>query len=194
MITYEPYAGELIGNACQTAVTMANESNDTVKYNFNGIELFIPPGSNPSDIVNMYHDLSDKRYKNRESPKGIQAKKDRDAEIKRNQATIDKLCQCQQNLLATEDMAAIMAWLREFTDGADDNGVTFDKMAVYDAFIRNGYRLNAHVGRPREDFTNKTVMAEYIIGQAMSCLASGMPPHPVALKFIDDYFSVKGTV
>lgn len=51
-----------------------------------------------------------------------------------------------------------------------------------------GYEDNAEVGKsPREIQADKSMMARYIVGQAINNLRIDMPIHPIASKFASDY-------
>ncbi len=80
-----------------------------------------------------------------------------------------------------------MSLLRELTEKADDCGVKFSTSALADSLEAAGYKENENVTDDPDWLNTKDRLGRYIIGQIINCLRSGMPPHPVALKFISEY-------
>lgn len=52
MIEYDPPAGHHIVACCQEAVRLADRRNDTVHFDFSGVDCLISPGTNADEIAN----------------------------------------------------------------------------------------------------------------------------------------------
>lgn len=88
---------------------------------------------------------------------------------------------------AIQSLPKTVRWLSRFSEWADYIGVNYNQQEVI-ATLESKYQDGAHVGRPKEDFqADPQVMGEYIVGQAINCLKSGMPPHPVTQRFAKEY-------
>lgn len=187
---YKTFIGESIKHACSNATLMAIKNQCDVEFEFNGVKL-IATKDTPSHWLESEFDriLKENREKYLQSDeyKALQQKQ------------MEELEQCQ-NIMDTSIMPVfadivecgnldyIMSWLKQFTINADFIGVTYDKKFIADFLELNGFKENEHVGQPKEFFNTKNNMAHYIIGQVINCLRKDMPPHPITLKFIDDYF------
>ncbi len=59
---YTPEAGTTINRSAEEMVVLANETNETVKANFNDIEITANPGDDPNTIVEFYQSESRRQY------------------------------------------------------------------------------------------------------------------------------------
>ncbi len=190
-LTYEPLPGHHIATSCKEAVALAIKNNMFIAFDFNGIGMLATPDSAPTDLEQQYHEESERRRKEYEdSQAGKDAAATRAETVKQRQATCDALLESLAQTLHTCPQAEHVAWLRKFAEVADDLGVKFDDRSLIPTLESAGYKDGCHVGQPSKWFRKRKHMAEYIFGQAISCLKNGMPPHPITLSFCDKYFAL----
>ena len=187
-ITYNPSAGTHIGFACKEAVAMAMNKGANVEFKFNDISLTATPESTPALLEAKFAEesqASSERYRN--SPEGKLSSRKRGVEIASKQTRIDALVSV---LPSIADLDGIVKWIGDFANDADDIGVRYSTAAVQSAIESKGYVANDLCGNPPEFFSTRERMGRYIAGQAISCLKSGMGPHPISLKFCEQYFAL----
>ncbi len=190
-LTYEPLAGHHIKTSCKEAVAMAIKAGRNVSFEFNGIPLIATPQSEPVVLVACYDFESECRRKEYEAtPEAMVAKLRREADILERQASCNALLESLPQTLHACPQAEHVAWLKKFATVADDVGVKFDDRSLIPTLESAGYKHNCHVGQPPKWFNTRERMAEYIFGQAISCLKNGMPPHPITISFCDKYFAL----
>ncbi len=61
MQTYEPMWGTTINISAEEMVALANKTNDTVKANFNDIEITVNPGDDPNTIIVEFYQSESRR-------------------------------------------------------------------------------------------------------------------------------------
>lgn len=157
---------------------------------FNDITVPVPEGSTVESLEASYLTLMEKecaRY--RASPEGIAAAKRREDYRAECQRKVDALMVGLPEALS--DMDATVQWLTGFCWPADHIDVTYDTEAILGALRGAGYVEGFGVGNPAGWFSTKDRMGRYIIGQGMSCLADGMPPHGVTITFAERYRALK---
>lgn len=184
--TLETFAGERLFDVCDRAVVRADQRRSPVRIAFNGVAVIVQPGRHASSVEIEVHRLMDANAAAyRASPAGRKATADAQARLDSCQHEHDTLTSMP---IATLSEAALMDWLARYTDAADHIGVKGrDTAAVADALEAAGYKPGDACGLPEADYLNPRTMARYVVGQAIDCLRSGMGPHPVTHKFIDEY-------
>jgi hypothetical protein len=201
-ITMRTYAGEHIGTAADRAVKQSKELETDIAFEFNGINLLAKSNSNAADLCAQYDrevNAAAEEYHN--SAKGIAERQRREQQIADRNVEIQRLCKSLPSVMAASTPAfldGLMEWLRDFATAADDIAIEWDKCApvpdgmkwVMRQFQDNGFTDNQHIGKGPEWFCTRDRLGEYIIGQAINCLKSGMPPHPITLTFIEKYFAL----
>jgi hypothetical protein len=188
-IKYDPPCGYHIRDACAEAVKMARTNGRNVAFSFNGVDLIAKPTTKPAALQRRFSagmEANSKAY--RESPEGIASAAARVKEIATKQWLHDTLVAGLPATL-TQPEARIVEWVREFQDPADDIGVVRDFPAVIAAFESAGYKANDCTNLPRERYKERSIMGRYIIGQAISCMKSGLPPHQITHTFVEQYFN-----
>ena len=190
-------ARSTIAKGTQTAnlvITRGGKGFDTtLSFEFSGITVIVRHDDIADDVASAYLKRWDEDARlYRESPEG-QAEKAR-CEQERIERQ-EKHDACMAGLEdAAGDQTRLIAWLIEYSGVADDTTIKTDYPSVLTALEAAGYRENAHVtrpGQPKADFTDPSVMAEYVVGQAISALRKGMGPHPnMTHKFGTDYLEM----
>jgi len=184
--TYEPLCGDRIENACLEATKIATETRYPVEFQFNGIKLTALPDGDAAALRDEYWLKSHKAVKDyKASQKGQEAARKRDKEVAEKQERLDGDEETLYQVIATCSESDLMDWLYSFAQ--DDIAVKVNYPKIIELLTSGGYQANQHVGQPVEFFKDKSHMAQWIIGQAMDCMSKGMPPHPICLKFIEDY-------
>lgn len=190
-ITYDPLAGTHIKDACGEAVSIAIKKDARVTFSFNGVNLTASPDTSRSELERQFSSEMERVRKEWEaSPECAVEKKKRNTDIERRQRETDHFMDGIERVVATCSLDDVMDCLRPFVQNADHIGVKFDKGKLANIFKGAGYKNNMHVGLPPEAFNARKIMGEYILGQVVNCLESGMPPHPVTLSFIEKYFAL----
>lgn len=190
-LTFDPSPGTHIREACKEAAAMAINKNSAVEFEFNGITVTATPQSSPASIEadwNSKMEADSKAY--RESPEYAAAQQRRAEQVKTSQNVVNCFIDGIEQVLATCSTDDILKYFKPFVEAADDVDVKFDKSKLSDLLEQYGYKDGMHVGKPQEDFNDKETMAQYILGQVVSCLRRGMPPHPITNSFIEKYFKL----
>jgi hypothetical protein len=186
MKSFTPTCGTMINQACLFALGAAKSSNSAVKFVFNGVRMHVRPNDTLDQLLRRWSNrIGDhkEKYERKHKARIAREKEERANEIVNRQQSVDQLIDELPALLSAGDRTAIMGWVRQFTDTADDVGVNFDKQAVIKIFEDAGFEKNAFTG---EDFRAEAEASfRYIVGQVINCLYDGMPPHPVAICFCD---------
>ena len=188
MRNYEPHAGESISHATEVACKMATDGNEPVEIVFNKVKLFVRPGANPDHICEIYSRECDERAEQyRNSDEGRAADARREAEVVAKQAAVDAL-------LVTRSFSSLRStveWFDKLTPLADDVRVRLPTEQLVAELEAVGYESNACCDLPKERYTESKVMGVYIVGQVLSCMKKGMPPHPVTNKFAKEYLAME---
>lgn len=189
---YETQPGQHIKNACEEAILLAIKHQCEVEFKFNGVHLTATKDKLSHLLENEFEiklKENQEKYLQSDEYKAFQRKQKE--ELINRQEVIDQLMTSFKIYIKSNDLDNIMYWLKQFTYNADYIGVTYNKKYISDFFELNGFKENEYVGQSKEFFNNKENIALYIIGQVINFLRNDMPPHPITLKFIDDYFSLE---
>ena len=191
-MTFEPLLGTEIEKACRQAVEMARQNDCKVEFQFNDVDLVAYATDTGADVAaRWYAERESRKRKYLSSPEYAEQKRQREAEVARKQRQVDRLLTVVECNM-TQD--AWMQWVAELTDVADDVGVKVDWKKLGQDLRKHGWIRDDHVTDDPEIkkrlAVNKTMMAEYIIGQVISFMDSGMPPHPVAISFVEKYKAI----
>ena len=192
MLEFKPECGSWIGTACEKAVQMARSQNQPVKFEFNGIEVVANPNDDPESIHSIWNEKQEERTaKYHASDEYKEQQNKRRQEVTAKQEIVDRLVRIVGRIHSEEEW---MKWAAKLAGSADDCEVKLNNDELFIELKRHGWVPNANVSEdPKiraELATNKTMMAEYIMGQVMSFLSKGMPPHPMTMTFVDKYNSI----
>lgn len=183
IILYEPGAGEHISTACRKAAEIAGRRGLTVQFRFNDVDVAVAPGERPEaaeDRWNIERDRQTEAW--RASPEGRRAEAEAEERRRDCQRRTDALIVRLPGVV--KELGPLVRWCVELSRAADHVGVRWSPSAVADAIEAAGWRRDAHVGRAEAEFRGEpTMLGEYVVGQALSCLGHGMPPHPIVEKF-----------
>lgn len=190
-IIFKPLLGTHIREACKEAAALAINKNSDVEFEFNGIKVIATPKSSPASLEadwNSQMEASRKAYK--ESPEYAAEQQRRAEAVKTSQNVVNCFMDGIEQVLVTCSTDDILKYVQPFVGASDDVDVSFDKAKLADLLEQYGYKDSMHVGKPKEAFDDKETMAQYILGQVVTCLRSGMPPHPITNSFIEKYFAM----
>ncbi len=192
MKTYEPLAGTHITGACAQAVALAVESDEPVRFKFNDIMLQAIPTDDPKVIVDRWHAIhAEQQEAYRNSPAGRETKRLRDAEVVRKQTELNAAVEALPKILRTDNhLNALVGWIKALIDPSDDVETKWNPNSVADLLEAAGYINNDNVGHEPEWFNTRERAGRYLVGQAINCMRKGMGPHPITLKFADEYFAL----
>lgn len=187
--TYEPGAGIHISAACQEAVAFAKQHGESQTFTFNDITITATPETDPAALSAEFSAKQEANHKAwQDSPEGRQHAENRRLEICRKQAQHDTLVNDLPRVLM-ERRDALMRWLAMFAEAADDVGVVRKLPVVIAALEGAGYSSNDALGLDKREYDKPAIMCAYIVGQALSCMKNGMPPHPMTGSFVERYFA-----
>ena len=184
MIQFQPTAGLDIHYACDKAVAMANQGNDSVSFNFNGVAMVVAPGETAEAAVGRWwaqYEKNAEAYRN--SPEGRAAKAAAEAREARCQRETTDLIARLPNVVRS--LPDLVRWCMALSQSAGHVGIVWKPNEVADAIEAAGWKANAHVGRPKEDFDDQTIMGEWLVGQSIDGLRRGLPPHQVIIGFAE---------
>lgn len=189
MITYEPLAGEHISRAIEKLCKLANTGGDTARGTFNGVDLVATPGVDPAAVEQQYRDLVDAQAAAYQaSTEGRAAARKRAEQIEERQTAVDELAAEMRVTLNAEDVPAILRWFKRLADVADDISVSVPTVEILGWFTSRGYEANVNCG-DNFDADDRENVARWIIGQALSTLATVGAPHSIVHKFADEWLA-----
>lgn len=182
---YEPDVGMHITHAVDQALALATRLRSPVTFSFNDIPVTVQLGDMRETILKNWEQAFQQRIvAYRQSEAGRQAARDAEIRRLRAQAATDELMAQLPDCLNSLESA--VRWCAKLSNAADHVGVYWEPGVAADALEMAGYKLNAHVGESRETLeASRQLLGEYLIGQAISCLRGGMPPHPVIATFAE---------
>lgn len=202
-ITYSPKAGEHIETASRNAQRIAFEKGQRVGFQFNDVRLWAFPAGSSDIPAKFYSTVVERRHNAYlESPEGKAAQKRRDSEIAEKQFACDNVTNNLDSILAHNSSTGVLFFIEKFCKAANDIAVTIDHKRIIASLENAGFERNAYV-MPSwalklqkkfwpKFFENKNRLYKYIIGQVLSCLYNGMPPHQVTLHFIEKWNKLDG--
>ena len=181
---YHVPAGEHIDRAIQWACKLAKQHRALIRFDFNGAVLVASPKTAAHTLQWLFAKRTGERASRwRQSPAGQRAAARRKQEVASKSQELADLMDSMERRIA-RGYASLLHWLDDFTVVADDVAVAADLPRVRNALVALGFVGGQHVGRPKEDFDDAAVLAQYIVGQAISCMDQGMPPHPITTLFV----------
>ena len=184
-MVYKVLAGEHIDWAIDRARELSKRHRALVRFRFNGVTLVASPKTAAHTLRWLWEKrMSEQASQWRQSPAGKASAARRERELATKQRRLDELMAVMDSEIGGGH-EPMLRWLAEFAMVADDVEVSCDLPRVREALVAAGFANNQHVGRPKEEFDDPTVMAEYIAGQAISCINYGMGPHPITQLFVD---------
>lgn len=198
-----PSIGEDISNAASDAIKLVSRFNSPVRFKFNAHLMEANVLSTVDGIVLEYGQKCDAAYEAYlASPEYAENKRLDAIEVSKHQATVNQLM--LELPSAIRDTKVLCAWLYRLTPAVDRVDVKWDREFVMNTIKNAGYKTNAGVisDEMSEDskrtgrallFSSHVAFGNYLIGQALSCMESGMGPHPVFQTFYErDYLPMLG--
>ena len=118
MQEYEPRCGETINRTANKMVELANESDDIVVAEFNGIKIYAHPMCSPEPIIAYYQDKTRRRYEEyvNSSEYKKQQQEARDAQ-ERQEATLKDALAVSPNKMTLSNKAEWEKTVAANTDG-----------------------------------------------------------------------------
>jgi hypothetical protein len=185
--------GTHISRACSDAAKLARSKRAIVHLEFNGITLTASPKMSASTLLWCYETETNRRAFTLEA---VRERKKLDAEhqaqVETSQAMVDMIVDHLPE--SVHDMDKLMDECARLAKYGDWIGVKIPFEKIIGILEGAGYSNNAHVGKPASEFTTRKMVGEWIAGQVINCLKSGMPPHPMTETFRDKYFALSNAV
>lgn len=210
IVTLDISIGELIDNAIQRAKKLctAHLGGVTVQFEFDGVLIRVNYDSDvglikrdfrrqrggyiSEDVIGPYPKAMLSKQE-RASDKAIQDKREAESRIRADEAK--KIASAQMDTClaqldeASQSESSLMVWMKEFAQLAYNiYSPESAFQTVYKKLKSLGYKAGEACGLEQSAYKQRPIMARYVIGQVMYCIASGRSPHPLTIKFVDDYF------
>ena len=181
---YDPSAGMHISRACQGLAKAASAKVAAVAMTFNNIRIVAQPNDAPEVLESRWQALGNERRRvYRQSDEYRRQQRERQERLQENQKLVSAMMEHRR----FETLESTLDWLEKFTPAADDIDVKFSLLELADALTAAGYVKSEFVGDQYRERLERDAdaMGRYIVGQVISCLEHGMPPHPMATTFIE---------
>ena len=169
MQKYESSPGEHISTACENAIALAKQSGNAVEFNFNDETIIANPDSTADALVALWdRHQKESREAYRQTPAYRESQKQLKREIAQAQATTDADIARLPAVLATGDVAQLVAWFASFGEAADWRDVTYDRAALIKTLEGAGYVEGQFVGAREAIERDSHIKARYLVGQFLS--------------------------
>lgn len=182
MLNYKPMIGDDFDYVAQCALDLSIKKAESVKFTFNGEDVFVCPANSIPSINNQYKKLVDKNYQR--YIKSDEYKKHQKEQEKRNKRDQEKIDILLNQLHPKMDQHEVVIWCGVFAEVNDNIDLKYNKQEIADVLKANGYKSNDCIGADMEDKDN---FAKWLVGQSISMLESGMPIHPQIRRFAKEY-------
>lgn len=208
-ITYEPLAGTHLDRAIREAHSLLKPSakGQRAQVNFNGVNLLIGINDTPERIARLYDNICTHRSQRyRESEAGKAFAREQSERLTKMQDSLTTCIKMLPGLLNLKDeglpngrTSLVMGWLNGFIECSDHIELDWDKAAdckggkewVAILLESAGFREGELCGLPKDEYEKPETLGRWVIGQVINCLRTGMPPHPIGRKFIQEYFNLR---
>jgi hypothetical protein len=188
-------AGERIENAVCELVALANEYEEPVKADFNGVDIIAQPGDDPAELQTKWSaDMDRKAEEYRNSPEGQRVAREAEERKQKLQAEANRLMSVLDEV-DFSDLGAVIDWLEAMQDPSDHIGINFDRQHVLDTFEKHGYQPSVYT-YGEFDENDREVYARWMIGQALDGIRQIGAIHGLIHKFAKSWrekFSPSGT-
>lgn len=178
--------GLSISKCCANMVEEAKQVNDSVRCDFNDVELIAHPDTNPIELAAHYRFESEKRQKAYEdSDECKESQKKRNTQITQKQIELNSALVELYQVTGDEELLTLLAEIQPLTD---DVSVTVPVGDIVNFLNEQGYSESMNTGEAfkKEDRANFT---GYIAGQVISMLNSMGAIHPVVVvvRFVKEW-------
>ena len=190
--SYINHAGETVTYA-RTWVSIGSSIDDSIAegiafckaeglaeadFNFNDQRIVVRPTDTVQGVMTEWRAESARRHEAwKMSPAGIKYYKQRDNALRVDTKIVhDGIARLNDSILASPIQTC--RWLASWALQADNVNINFDRKGLAQRLSAAGYVANAFVGQA-EKLNQPENMSRYIVGQAVSMMARGMPPHPM---------------
>ena len=187
IINYNPICSTNLTQAIRTSLDLVQQNPDSlVSLIFNGITVPVVFDDNVDTIKNRRDKLKEeKAIAYRASQEYLAEVEAFQENIRTNQRKLDFLLERLNQIKNNEKV--LVNWLSEFAKIANNSLLIWDKRALAIKLASFNYTVNAFIDLPKEAYYNKTIMAGYIIGQAIDHLNKDLPPHEILCDFVNYY-------
>lgn len=196
-IVVEVEPGSFFPTVCREMVQRAVQEDCAVQFRFNGVDLTATPVDTPGTLAEAYN-LGMEEIRN--SPEGQRRARLAEEGIRRAenerrilQERMPELLDQMDDVLASDNLLALIRWLRDFSASLD-SGAKCDRKNVLDGFRRAGVvdLVPDHLdgaSRKRSDMDAKDY-AQDILWNVVKSLLDGHDIHPVCMSFCDGFFEL----
>ena len=190
-VDYDPLCGTHIRVASETARKMAIANNCSVRFKFNDVYLVATRKTSVTSLLWTFDLVMNQHSQTyRKSKRYAEQERRRKQKLADDQQTVNHILNTLDASIAN-GLSDVVLWLSRFSEVADDCGLVYSEHEMAQKLTAAGYVNGQHCGRPQSDFDNRQVLGEWIVGQAISALEHGLPPHPITQKFAEQYFNIR---
>lgn len=176
---FTPRLGSEIGDVLREALKFARHQQQTVTFDFNGETVLVQPGDRHAQLLD---DWNERRHAAQRAYVASRAYvQDEVARAEGTRAAQERLNRLidRVNDVARNGLRPALEWLVEFSRDADHTDVQIPHARLARTLATLA-PADAHVGRTDlEEPGREEAAAEWAIGQAVSFLQRGVPPHPI---------------
>ncbi len=192
---YQDFSAGTVYQVAADALEAACATGKTLTMLFNSARVKVTgKEANGKSVADMYFaecKRQQEEYEN--SPAGRAAAARWAAQLAAKQKIIDTLVDDKLENAIEHGVAGVIGWFKDYANEADNRFLKRRYDEILPKLKAAGYRKDAHV---HDAATENDLRAKglYIIGQCISCMEGGMPPHPgAAAKFIEEYEKLRKT-
>lgn len=178
---YYPVPGMHVRDAAAALVVIAEARRETVRAEFNKVEMQANPGETAEQVTDRFvATLDAKAEAYRTSPEGIAAaEKQRQDREHRGQVLGDVLRALPAKFTSHQ---AALRWAIKYIHAADWGGDTQPDRVIR-VLEASGYADSDLEGLPKEAYQDPVTMAKYAMGQVINMMIHGRTPHPMLAEF-----------
>lgn len=189
----EKYGFAIIGQDIKETIAKAflflNDHPTGVYFQFNGIRVEVTSETTPASVFQKWKDDSEESYQAYlRSDESKKRDLERATRANENQRILDQARQ-EAEILDLTNMDHALSWVNQWYNAADDVDVKWSPSEMQSYLTNSGWKAGDCVGHP-DVKTDKVIMGRWLLGQAMSCMNSMMPPHPVFGTFYEKYLAM----
>lgn len=188
MIKYNPVCGSHISEVCKIVADLANEKNETVSFEFNGITILLSPGDSPEDLEEEFWVRTQKRSDEYWTLERLQEKLNKELEDNLKLQTHFK------TLENVNSLSELIQWFCKLeTVSFIHAGLSSDQKQQLVEFCKKEFDITTNMnclhGETKEEWNNHLIdyKISWLAGQALDGTLSIGCPHGIIHKFAKDF-------
>ena len=189
MIKYDPICGSYILNVCKKAVNLANEKNEVVSFEFNGITVLLSPNDDPEELAEEWFARDNQRKIEYWTPQRLQEKANKESQdflnIQNHFETL-KNVDSRESLIRWFCELEKMSFIHASLNHAQK--VLLTEKCMREFGIYSGMNCpDTTVPKGGWDDQSREYKLNWLAGQALEGTLSIGCPHGIIHKFAEDF-------